>query len=170
MAACSHRLHRPQLWGHNNQGGQPRNHATLHVLPSLTLPKALCKPGDATREVADSTCGIIFLGTPHLGSPVSRAGSLAAYLTGFLGSDTSLLLALASHRNQLSDLEDRFIACMNHKRRRRDKTRIASFYETKPTYLGCLSLGVVRAHVSSMTQRLTLDVLDCQPRFCTRTC
>ncbi|EQL01948.1 NACHT and WD40 domain protein [Ophiocordyceps sinensis CO18] len=114
-----------------------------HSFGGIIIKEALCKPGDATREVADSTCGIIFLGTPHLGSPVSRAGSLAAYLTGFLGSDTSLLLALASHRNQLSDLEDRFIACMNHKRRRRDKTRIASFYETKPTYLGCLSLGVI---------------------------
>ncbi|RFU78839.1 nacht and wd40 domain [Trichoderma arundinaceum] len=105
---------------------------------------ALCESEDRAQELVDSTCGIIFLGTPHDGSSVSYAGYISASLTGFLGSNADLLVALASHQSGLSDLEDRFIGCMKQKEHRRQKTEIASFYETKPTYiLNWISLGIV---------------------------
>jgi hypothetical protein len=108
----------------------------------------LCKPGDAARDVVDSTYGIIFLGTPHQGSPISSLGTVAARVTGFLGSRTGLLLSLASYRAQLSDLDVRFVQCMKEKEGRRQKTEIVAFCEEKPTrMLGWLSVGLVGAAV-----------------------
>jgi hypothetical protein len=110
----------------------------------MFLLKALCKSGDDSREIVDDTCGIIFLGTPHQGSPVSVTGAIAALLTGFLGSNTTLLLSLRNHQEQLSNLEDQFVSCMKQKEGRRQKTEIISFHETKPTYLlGWFSIGIV---------------------------
>ena len=100
------------------------------------------------RDVIDSTCGIIFLGTPHQGSSVSRLGSIAARVTGFLGSNTGLLLHLTSHSTELSDLDVRFVDCMVEKEKRRQKTEIVAFCETKPSYLfGWLSVGLVSAPI-----------------------
>jgi hypothetical protein len=100
------------------------------------------------RDVVDSTCGIVFLGTPHQESPISRLGAVAARMTGLLGSSTGLLLSLTSYREQLSDLDVRFVQCMKEKESRRQKTEIVAFCETKPTrVLGWLSVGLVGATV-----------------------
>ncbi|KAH7111684.1 vegetative incompatibility protein HET-E-1 [Dactylonectria estremocensis] len=133
-----------------------------HSFGGIIIKEALCKPGDGAREVVDSTCVIIFLGTPHLGSPVSRAGSIAAYLTGFLGSDMGLLLTMTSHQKQLSDSEERFIDCMKQKEDRRQKTGIVAFCETKPTYLlRWLSLGLIVSRDSARgSHAATLVTID----------
>ncbi|KAJ5084974.1 vegetative incompatibility protein HET-E-1 [Penicillium argentinense] len=115
-----------------------------HSFGGIVIKEALCNPEDATRDVVDSTCGIIFLGTPHQGSPVSRLGTVAARVTGFLGSSTGLLLSLMSYREQLSDLDVRFVQCMREKESRRQKAEIVAFCETKPTrVLGWLSVGLI---------------------------
>ncbi|KAL7798225.1 hypothetical protein V8C37DRAFT_249141 [Trichoderma ceciliae] len=115
-----------------------------HSFGGIIIKQALCESEDRAQELVDNTCGIVFLGTPHYGSSVSHAGYISASLTGFLGSNSDLLLALASHQNGLSDLEDRFIGCMRRKESRRQKTEIVSFYETKPTYmLNWISLGII---------------------------
>jgi hypothetical protein len=117
----------------------------------------LCKPGDGPEDIVDDTHGIFFLGTPHLGSPVSLAGAVAAFLTGFLGSNTTLLLSLRNQQERLSDLEDRFIDCMREKENRRQKTDIISFSETKPTkLLGWLSIGLVSVSALPIGIYLTL--------------
>ncbi|RDW64642.1 hypothetical protein BP6252_10293 [Coleophoma cylindrospora] len=104
--------------------------------------RALCKPG--AEEIFDDTSGIIFLGTPHQGSPVSLTGAIVTLLTGFLGSDNTLLLSLRNHQPHLSNLEDRFGECMRDKESRREATKVFSFYELKPTYLlKCLPIGIV---------------------------
>ncbi|KAJ5808827.1 vegetative incompatibility protein HET-E-1 [Penicillium riverlandense] len=119
---------------------------------NLNLLQALCNPKDAARDVVDSTCGIVFLGTPHQGSPVSRLGTVVARVTGFFGSNTGLLLSLTSHRERLSDLDVRFVECMKEKEGRRQKTEIVAFCETKPTrVLGWLSVGLVGAAVLATT-------------------
>jgi hypothetical protein len=106
--------------------------------------------------IADDTCGIIFLGTPHQGSPVSVAGATVTFLTGFLGSNTTLLLSLRNHQAQLTDLERRFRYCMELKERRRQKTEMISFCEAKPTYvLGWLSIGIVSASTPYISSYLT---------------
>jgi hypothetical protein len=87
---------------------------------------------------------------------VSVAGAAAAFLTGFLGSNTTLLLALRYHTDQLLDLERRFRTCIEEKEGRRQKTRIVSFHETKPTYLlGWFSIGLVSVNALYIANCLT---------------
>jgi len=87
---------------------------------------------------------------------VSVAGAIAAFLTGFLGSSTPLLLSLRNNRPELSDLEERFAKCMEQKEDRKQKAEIISFHETKPTYLlGWFSIGLVSMNSSYINNRLT---------------
>lgn len=109
--------------------------------------KAFC--GQDSEEVVSDTSGIIFLGTPHLGSSVSVAGAVLAFVTGLLGSDATLLLSLRSHGSQLSNLAARFRSCAAPNENRGRRVQIISFYETKSTYLlGWLSIGRVSLHRS----------------------
>jgi hypothetical protein len=94
--------------------------------------KALCTSD--SQDIVDDTAGIIFLGAPHQGSSVSIAGAALAALTGFLGSDTTLLLSLKNHEAQLSNLVDTFDSRIAPNVRRERKVPITSFYETKKTY------------------------------------
>jgi hypothetical protein len=80
---------------------------------------------------------------------MSVAAAAAALLTGFLGSDTTLLFTLRRHEKQLSNLDSRFRDCMNQKEVRRQKTEIFSFHETKRTrLLGWLPIGIVSTNAS----------------------
>ncbi|KAK4075230.1 hypothetical protein Purlil1_12720 [Purpureocillium lilacinum] len=120
-----------------------------HSLGGIIIKHALC--GQEAKTVVDDTSGIIFLGTPHIGSSVSVAGGALAFVTGLLGSDTTLLLSLKSHDAQLSNLAARFRPCVSPNKRWGQKTRIISFYETKPMYLlGWLSIGRVVARGSAV--------------------
>ena len=125
-----------------------KKHPKLAVCPDLTPPEALCKPSSLAESITDDTDGIFFLGTPHLGSPVSLVGAVTAFLTSFLRSNTTLLLALRTNQQRLSDLEDRFIERMKEKERGRKRTEIVSFSETKPT---CLPRGLSISLVSVST-------------------
>ncbi|KPM36720.1 hypothetical protein AK830_g9868 [Neonectria ditissima] len=114
------------------------------IIKQALCQAALCSNDDDASDILNSTSGIIFLGTPHQGSPASLLASYAALLTGFLGSSAGLLYTLRDQGDELSDLEDRFIDCMNVKASRSQKTELVAFYETKPlVLLGCLSLGLV---------------------------
>ena len=96
------------------------------------------------EEIVNETCGFIFLGTPHQGSIVSILGTVAAYITGFLGSNNVLLLSLFRHRPELSDLNERFIKSMKKKEDKGQRAQILSFIETKPTYVfKWFSIGLV---------------------------
>lgn len=111
---------------------------------SSDLYKALCT--NDSQDIVDDTAGIIFLGAPHQGSSASIAGAMLAALTGFLGSDTTLLLSLKNHGAQLSNLVDAFDSRIAPNERRQRKVPITSFYETKKTYLLGVSLGVVSVY------------------------
>ncbi|KAK4077222.1 hypothetical protein Purlil1_12436 [Purpureocillium lilacinum] len=120
-----------------------------HSLGGIIIKHALC--GQDAKEAVDDTSGIIFLGTPHLGSSASVAGAILAFATGLLGSDTTLLLSLKSHDAQLSNLAARFRSCVVPNKRQAQKTRIISFYETKSMYLlGWLSIGRLVARDSAV--------------------
>ncbi|KGQ09559.1 Protein NLRC5 [Beauveria bassiana D1-5] len=112
-----------------------------HSLGGIIIKQALCTSD--SQDIIDDTAGIIFLGAPHQGSSASIAGAALAALTGFLGSDTTLLLSLKNHGAQLSNLADAFDSRIAPNGRRQQRVRITSFYETKKTYLLGLSLGVV---------------------------
>ncbi|OAQ89063.1 armadillo-type fold domain-containing protein [Purpureocillium lilacinum] len=141
----------------STRGLMPRQQNRLHLpiifighsLGGVIIKHALC--GQDAEETVDDTSGIIFLGTPHLGSSASVAGAILAFATRLLGSDTTLLLSLKSHDAQLSNLAARFRSVVVQNERRGQETRIISFYETKPTYLlGWLSLGRVVARDSAV--------------------
>ncbi|OCK75165.1 hypothetical protein K432DRAFT_467121, partial [Lepidopterella palustris CBS 459.81] len=112
------------------------------------------------RDIVDNTCGIIFLGTPHYGSQVAFASAAAAFLTGFLRSNTTFLLALRYHEKQLSSVERRFRICMNRKEGRRQKTKIASFHEKMPTrLLGWFIIGLVSANAPHIASCLIFSMI-----------
>ncbi|OAA46421.1 peptidase C14 [Cordyceps fumosorosea ARSEF 2679] len=66
-----------------------------HSLGGIIIKQAL--RGRDSQDIVDDTAGVIFLGAPHQGSSVSGAGAVLASATGFLGSDTTLLLSLNNH-------------------------------------------------------------------------
>jgi hypothetical protein len=79
---------------------------------------------------------------------VAFAGAVAAFITGFLGSSTTLLLSLKYGKNELDDLDDCFEACIAEKKARREETQLFSFYEEKQTLLfGWCSIGLVSVDV-----------------------
>jgi hypothetical protein len=98
----------------------------------------------ARKDIVDSTCGIVFLGTPHNGSPLSMPAAALAFVSGILGSDTTLLYALRDNSAQLFDLENNFRNLVNNQEGRREKLKIVSFYEKLPTRaFGLFSIGKV---------------------------
>ncbi|KAL3952385.1 hypothetical protein ACCO45_012328 [Purpureocillium lilacinum] len=125
-----------------------------HSLGGIIIKQALC--AQDSEEVVSDTSGIVFLGTPHLGSSVSVAGAVLAFVTRVLGSDATLLLSLKSHDGQLSNLAARFRSCVAPNENRGRRVQIISFYETKSMYLlGWLSIGRVVPRYSA--------VLDADP-------
>ncbi|RGP70230.1 hypothetical protein FSPOR_4130 [Fusarium sporotrichioides] len=108
----------------------------LTFVPNTT--QALCSVG--SESILQDTCGIIFLGTPHQGSSISLLGSIVSFLTKPLGSDTTLVMSLTVNNAGLSDLRRKFEDTLKKQLRR---PHIVSFYETKATFLGRLSAGVI---------------------------
>ncbi|UKZ66219.1 uncharacterized protein TrAtP1_007393 [Trichoderma atroviride] len=104
--------------------------------PSSFIKEALSSDPKDSQKILEDTCGIVFLGTPHLGSPIAGFGAAIAYLTGFLGSNTGLLFLLRSNGEMLVNLSIAFQQCLERKYHNLDKrTKIISICEQKPTYL-----------------------------------
>ncbi|KAK5997494.1 hypothetical protein PT974_02857 [Cladobotryum mycophilum] len=115
-----------------------------HSFGGIVIKEALCDPSEGSQEIFEDTCGIVFLGTPHNGSPVSGLAATLASLTGSLGSNNGLLLSLRSNESRLSDLSKRFYQCLERKEEKGKKTNILFICENKPTYiLQCVSVGLI---------------------------
>ncbi|KAK4076939.1 uncharacterized protein Triagg1_3906 [Trichoderma aggressivum f. europaeum] len=107
-----------------------------HSFGGIVIKEALSSDPEDSQRILEDTCGIIFLGTPHLGSPVAGFGATLAYLTGFLGSNTGLLLLLRSNGEMLVNLSKAFQACVREKKEKKGReTQIVTICEKKPTYL-----------------------------------
>ncbi|KAI1175050.1 armadillo-type protein [Nemania sp. FL0916] len=110
-----------------------------HSFGGIIIKEALCRSGDAA-EIVHDTCGILFLGTPHQGSPLSVFRFIIAWATTLLGSSIGFLFALRRHSDQLSDLDSRF----DNVRKNLKDAEICSLHETIPFYvLGFLSIGLI---------------------------
>ncbi|KAI0545318.1 hypothetical protein F4679DRAFT_561655 [Xylaria curta] len=111
-----------------------------HSFGGIIIKQALCA-SEPDQDISKNTCGIIFLGTPHQGTSVSNWGALLAFLTGFLGSDNTLLLYLKRHNSDLSNLDWGFKKWIDKKPW---KIKVECFYEMRPTLIfGWLSIGLV---------------------------
>ncbi|CAI7660079.1 unnamed protein product [Penicillium pancosmium] len=119
--------------------------------------RALCKSGDAARDIVDSTSGIIFLGTPHQGSSVSTPAAILAWVTTVLGSESGLPISLTHHRTELADLDVNFVQCMREKERRTRKTEIIAFCEMRSTYFAGISVGRDSARGGHATKTVHID-------------
>lgn len=127
--------------------------------------QALCSSSKAA-EIIDDTSGVLFLGTPHQGSPLSIFGFIIAWATSCLGSSTGLLFTLQHHSSQLSDLDLRF----DDVRKNLKDAKIYSIPETKPSYiLGCISLGLVSL-TFSIYHHLLLILQGCQSKLSQGAC
>ncbi|RNJ54369.1 F-box/WD repeat-containing protein 9 [Verticillium nonalfalfae] len=113
-----------------------------HSFGGIIIKEALCAHGERSSDIIDNTHAIIFLGTPHLGSPLSVIGATVTAMTSVLGSSNTLLLMLGHRNDQLLDLERRFNSLIKLKDARRGKTELLAFSEAKPLTLGWLSFGL----------------------------
>ncbi|KAI9696924.1 MAG: hypothetical protein M1820_007999 [Bogoriella megaspora] len=114
----------------------------------------------APNDIKGSSCGIVFLGTPHNGSRLSRPAAVLALVSGVLGSDTTLLFALKRSSMDLFDLETKFRDAVHNQGGRREELKIVSFYENLPTRaFGLLSIGLVSTDALYLNTsiRLTLS-------------
>ncbi|CAI7662679.1 unnamed protein product [Penicillium bialowiezense] len=133
-----------------------------HSFGGIVIKEALCTPIEDAKDIVDSTCGIIFLGTPHHGSPLSSLGMIAACVTGFMGSAIGLLRFMTSYETQLIDLDARFVDRMKEKAHRRQETKVIAFCETLPTrILGYISVGLIVPQGSALgghsAERIPID-------------
>lgn len=130
--------------------------------------------GDGSQEILDATCGIVFLGTPHQGSPISFVGFLFSLITGFLGSDGTLLLSMRNHDLSLRNLINRFDQRISDRRMLiRQPFRIVSFHEEKYTFLfGWLCIGHVGGSiVTTIGSEKEADIYpDCDINFSNGAC
>ncbi|KAI0854883.1 hypothetical protein F4860DRAFT_498003 [Xylaria cubensis] len=114
-----------------------------HSFGGIVIKQALCEAlcaSEESKKIVHDTSGILFLGTPHQGSPLSHFGFIVAWATGFLGSSTGLLFTLRHHSDGLTDLRRRF----HNVYRSLVDPKIHSICETKPSYAGrYLSLGLI---------------------------
>jgi hypothetical protein len=93
------------------------------------------------EDIREALCGIVFLGTPHQGSSASSIGSFLAWLTArFFGSNMMLLKSLQWHASELSNLHQAFLESFPK------GTLVFSFYETLPTLVSSISIGLVSFH------------------------
>jgi hypothetical protein len=82
------------------------------------------------------TKGILFLGTPHGGSPFAMFGVIQAFMNYWVGSNTKNLDALHANHSKESSLDSDF----NHIYRTHE---IYNFVEGQREYLGPLALSEV---------------------------
>ncbi|KAK8062107.1 hypothetical protein PG997_014204 [Apiospora hydei] len=122
--------------------------------------------GDARiKAIAQSTAAVIFLGTPHRGSPWAQLGESASKIVGSLGLDTSsaLLDALGLKTSDLQRSQDAFSAIWNSY-----MFRVKTFQEgqgLKGTRFGGLNNKVVDDVSSSLgDDREQAEVLNANHR------
>jgi hypothetical protein len=91
--------------------------------------------GDKANNVsmiANSTSGMVFLGTPFHGSPVAPFGKCISKLVSiFVDSDYKKPKVLEQKSEKLAELAESFAAALRQHLRERKEIRVSFFYETK---------------------------------------
>ncbi|KAK4108885.1 hypothetical protein N656DRAFT_362006 [Canariomyces notabilis] len=99
-----------------------------HSLGGIVLKTALLEASDRRRHfefLLDAPKGVVFMGTPHLGSPVATALNLLVRVPGIARNLRLNVALLADHSLELDRLCERFVE------QAADLKFILSFYETQ---------------------------------------
>ena len=91
-------------------------------------------PRTSERLIAESTNGVIFLGTPHEGSRVASVGAFVSLLFYWRNSRARLLQALSPESDELHELHSAFVNSLGS-----FQMFIFNFFETQPMLWGQVS-------------------------------
>lgn len=90
--------------------------------------------------VADSTAGILFMGTPHRGSAQAQWGGILASVLGYMKQDNAeLVQRLNKEEPRLALLQERFAKLLEARKEAARPISIACFFEELPVAI----LGMV---------------------------
>lgn len=117
------------------------------------------------RLIAESTCGIMFFGTPHRGSALATWGlSMLKILRLFQHVNDRIVSVLQQHSDVLRSVEDRFQKELIHAEGRLKNIRITCFYEAVPMP----NLGYIVPEDSATLAGHTNQSLDADHRDMTK--
>ncbi|MCJ1434246.1 hypothetical protein MMC27_003613 [Xylographa pallens] len=108
-----------------------------HSLGGLVVEKALClsqhKAEPHLRRIAESSMGLIFFGTPHLGADLAAWAKAGAGLASLLKRNNSKIIeVLEPSSEMLADIRDGMGELFRIRYERRDSLLIACFWEALP--------------------------------------
>ncbi|KAI1392900.1 uncharacterized protein F4822DRAFT_392547 [Hypoxylon trugodes] len=118
-----------------------------HSLGGLVVANALSRLTETNTEdknLANTTFGVIFLGTPFEGASLARWGTIALNLVKlFSSTNKESVKDLQEQSQRLAAINDAFYKYIKVRDRSQKTLRLACFYEEWPTYVGRNNIGVV---------------------------
>ncbi|MCJ1403611.1 hypothetical protein MMC11_006834 [Xylographa trunciseda] len=108
-----------------------------HSLGGLVVEKALClsqhKAEAHLRQIAESTMGMVFFGTPHLGADLAVWAKVGADLANLLRKNNSSIVGVLEPSSEmLADIRDGLGELFRRRYESRDSLFIACFWEALP--------------------------------------
>jgi hypothetical protein len=108
----------------------------VHSMGGIVVQKALLHSFESTSDiasVADGTCGIVFVGTPHCGSGKADFASFSTSIVKFFhpaGINDTLIQGLRSQNSELQDLQRRFNQLLIRRKEEKTDIEVQCFCET----------------------------------------
>jgi hypothetical protein len=112
----------------------------VHSLGGLVVKTALLYANESRTQrtvhissVADSTRGILFIGTPHRGSDQAQWGGILASVLGYVKQDNAeLVKRLNKEEPRLEVLQERFLKFLEIRKEGQQPVNITCFFEELP--------------------------------------
>lgn len=147
----------------NIRGGQKASRPLIfvvHSLGGLVVKTALLHANESRTQsmahlsaVADSTFGIVFMGTPHRGSEQAHWGGILASVLGYVKQDNAdLVNRLNKEEPRLALLQERFSRLLELRKEAQQPIQVTCFYEELPVpVLGMVSFMLLQQYRSRLT-------------------
>lgn len=121
------KTNRPLIFVVHSLGGLIVKTALLHANECRTTSMA------HISAVADSTTGVLFMGTPHRGSDQAHWGGILASALGYVKQDNAeLVKRLNKEEPRLALLQERFANLLETRKEMKQPISITCFYEELP--------------------------------------
>ncbi|EON65773.1 hypothetical protein W97_05012 [Coniosporium apollinis CBS 100218] len=118
---------RPIIFVVHSLGGLVCKAALLHSAEARTMENA------HIREIAESSYGVLFMGTPHQGSSQAGWGSMLASLLGYMKQDNAdIVRGLEKEAPELAELQRRFYNLLASRIEERRPLNISCCFEELP--------------------------------------